>query len=287
MAELPEVRAMTEVIAPKLELYTIRSAVVNNAAILSNGNTMEFKEAVINRTITSVNSFGKTLVVNFSDGSKMRVKFALTGELDITSEIPTGVDVMLGLCNGTYVSIVDHRHFAKIIIEPPFHGIEEMELPDIAQKVVTSVVSSCPDAMSDAVTPEYVFKMVNRSSVSIKTLLCDQSIIAGIGNTYADEILFRAAINPTRRANTLSIRDCEELTKAIHSVLSEFIRVSREYAKEDFRLSKIEKYAHKFTEVHGRSDCHVCGSRIKYIRLAGKGTYFCEKCQGVIYASYL
>jgi formamidopyrimidine-DNA glycosylase len=118
--------------------------------------------------------------------------------------------------------------------------------------------------------------VVARRGIPIKTLLLDQTFIAGLGNIYVDEALFRSAIHPARPASSLTPTHRQTLLSHIPGVLAEGIRQGG--------AKIIHNVAHpvdEFPAVHGRvgEPCFVCGTTIEKTRVGGRGTYFCPKCQ--------
>lgn len=280
MAELPEIVAMTSAIATKLELYTIRSVVVNNAAPLYDGSAKNFRSGIVNKMIVRVWSFGKYLVLDLDDESKIVMHFALKGELDVSNKKPHCADVIIGLCNGEYVSFVDHQNLAKIFLVPSEKAIRDAGLPQLALETSQILDNLGPEAVCKAFNEDYLYAKVIHSTMTIKSLLCNQSIVSGIGNTYVDEILFDAKIMPNRKCSTLDRIDCMHIVRSVRVVLGHFIYLARLAAVSDFRLSTIEKSTHKHTKVHCKAICPECKQRISYKLVAGKGTYFCQRCQG-------
>jgi len=121
-------------------------------------------------------------------------------------------------------------------------------------------------------------KVISRRGIPVKTLLLDQSFVAGLGNIYVDEVLFRAGVHPTRPANSLKPKQVRTIIEAIPPVLAEGIEIGG--------AKIINHRAHPvndFPAVHGRSGeaCFVCGTTIEKIRVGARGTYLCPKCQRV------
>jgi formamidopyrimidine-DNA glycosylase len=136
------------------------------------------------------------------------------------------------------------------------------------------------EPLGDAFTPEMLGEIC-RSSTRVKSLLLDQRKIAGIGNIYADEALFRAGIRPTRRAASLRPEEIRSLRRAIRLVLQAGIRHRgssianyRDACGEPGRFAAL----HRVYQRHGEA-CHVCGTPIRRIVLGQRGTHFCPTCQ--------
>jgi formamidopyrimidine-DNA glycosylase len=137
-----------------------------------------------------------------------------------------------------------------------------------------------PDPLSDAFTPEYLAAVFNRKA-SVKGLLLDQSIVAGLGNIYVDEVLFAAGVHPARKANTLS---AEELRK-VHAATRDILRRAIELRGTTFdsyhdAFGETGKFQHQL-KVFARAGepCSNCGTDISKSRVAGRGTHACLACQ--------
>ena len=110
----------------------------------------------------------------------------------------------------------------------------------------------------------------------------DQTIIAGLGNIYADESLFFASVRPDRKCSELSLKDVEKIVEGAKKTMEDSLNAGgstiRNYVKADGTKGN---YLDLFAKVYGREGkkCEKCGSEIKKIRVAGRGTHFCERCQ--------
>ncbi len=137
-----------------------------------------------------------------------------------------------------------------------------------------------PDPFSEKFTPEYLADAFRRNA-RVKGLLLDQSVVAGLGNIYVDEVLFAAGVHPTRKANTIS----PEETRKIHAATRDILRRAI-----DLKGTTFDSYHDAFGETGGYQDhlqvfdredepCPRCGTPIVKTRVAGRGTYTCPTCQ--------
>ena len=109
--------------------------------------------------------------------------------------------------------------------------------------------------------------------------MLDQSIITGIGNIYVDEILFMSMINPTRKANLVSIYDCDNIIKATIKTLTEAIKLGGTTIRSFTSSEGVTGLFQNKLLVHGQGVCPICKYNICKIRVGGRGTYYCPKCQ--------
>ena len=137
-----------------------------------------------------------------------------------------------------------------------------------------------PDPLSEDFTPEYLEKALERRA-TVKGLLLDQSVVAGLGNIYVDEVLFAARVHPARKANTLSPQEITAIHAATRDILGRAI---------ELRGTTFDSYHDAFGErgafqhqlkVFARAGepCPVCGAQIAKSRVAGRGTHACPECQ--------
>ena len=125
---------------------------------------------------------------------------------------------------------------------------------------------------------EDVYEKIHRSSLPIKTLLLDQSILTGIGNIYANEICFRMRMDPRTRGKRLSKKRIQELIDVSRQVLDEAIKQGGTTI-HSFDANGIHGLFQVELDVHEQKTCSICGSDIKKIILNGRGTYYCPVCQ--------
>ena len=138
-----------------------------------------------------------------------------------------------------------------------------------------------PEPLTCDFTPEALSNILIKHNIPIKALLCDQNIIAGIGNMYADEALFTARVDPEKKAKDLSKEEVKQLHQAVCQVLSAGIDHGgasvNTYQHPDGGQGTAQQsfcVAHRYGEL-----CPYCGTRIERMRIRGRGTYFCPRCQ--------
>jgi len=171
--------------------------------------------------------------------------------------------------DGTILSLKDPRRFgsldlmptADIGVWPPFQALG-------------------PEPLGDALSGGWFKRAFAGRSAAVKLLLLDQRIVAGLGNIYACEALYRARINPTRAAGNLSLPRLKRLASAIPEVLEEAIAAGgsslRDFAQPDGELG----YFSKQFAVYGREgDACACGGKVRRIVQGGRSTFYCPRCQ--------
>lgn len=134
-----------------------------------------------------------------------------------------------------------------------------------------------PEPLSGDFNGQYLFDATRNRKVAVKQLIMDSSVVAGVGNIYANEALFRARIHPGRAAGTLSLQESSELVAAIREELEGSITVGSSY-----RVAEESVAYHPLAfKVYGRAGkaCLACGEPLDEIRLGNRSTVFCRRCQ--------
>ncbi|MBW6432075.1 DNA-formamidopyrimidine glycosylase, partial [Patescibacteria group bacterium] len=138
-----------------------------------------------------------------------------------------------------------------------------------------------PEPFSNNFNSAYLIKIFKNKSIAIKKALLDQKIIAGIGNIYADEILYTSKIHPETPAKSLTIKEINAIVKNTRIILRASIELrgtsSSDYRDTDGNKGKYEKMLKVYRRTNQK--CASCGGEITRIKVGGRGTHFCPKCQ--------
>ncbi len=138
-----------------------------------------------------------------------------------------------------------------------------------------------PDPFSEDFTPEYLARAFERRA-SVKGLLLDQSVVAGLGNIYVDEVLFAAGVHPARKADSLSVEEIRSIHAATRDILGRAIELrGTTFDSYHDAFGETGEFQHQL-RVFSRAGepCPVCGAQIAKSRVAGRGTHTCPACQG-------
>jgi formamidopyrimidine-DNA glycosylase len=253
MPEMPEVEARRRAIEQAFIGSRLTSLNIYKKGIIKHADA-PMQRNVIGKTLRSVDRRGKYLIFEFLDALKMTFHFGLFGEMEIggTEDEFSSVCVRLAFDNKRALFLLK---WASIWFGM---GIEELEKlgPD-------------PLAEPEKFMLQYLINALAKRKTKIKPFLMDQSIIAGIGAVYADEILFQSGILPTRSANDLSGKEASRLYDAIIKTLKTAVKKTVALGRED----------RPFLSLENRQSCPVCGTQIVNTRLAGRRTLYCPSCQ--------
>jgi formamidopyrimidine-DNA glycosylase len=274
MPELPEVETIRRQLAPALEGRRVERAEVLDARWSEPAAPSAVADAVEGRVVLSVGRRGKYFDVELDGEVHLVMHLRMTGNLLL---VPAGDDgeqpyvrVRLGLDDGSTVLFADPRRF----------GTGLVLLGDDARDEYFSARLGVEPLSADF-TPEALRTLAKGRRSPVKAFLLSQERIAGVGNIYADEALFRARVHPLRPVGTLRRPQLEALHEAVVESLEAGID-ARGASIDDFRHTDGARgsFQDRFL-VHRREGepCPRCGTGIVKLRAAGRGTYICPRCQ--------
>lgn len=272
MPELPEVEVIRRALAPCVVGRTIVEARITEPRLTRRRGAPEaVAKTIVGRRIRALRRRGKFFLFDLGEDSLV-VRLGMTGQLlwwDAKKRFRPDIHTHahLGLSRGAILSYRDVRKFGEIFVVPSL--------------AVNSALGVGIEPLDAAFTAAALAKMCREHRVCIKTLLLDQRRIAGIGNIYADEALFRAGVRPTRAASSLCPEEILAVRRCIRAVLAAGIR-HRGSSISDFRDPSGEPGGfaplHRVYHRHG-APCVVCATPISRIVLGQRGTHFCPACQ--------
>lgn len=268
MPELPEVETTVSELRSKIIGRKILKIWTDTGKIFK-PDFSTFKKGVIGQTIKAVSRRGKNIVIKLGSGKYILVHQKMTGSLLYGTEIKNPyIHLILFLDKGK-LALSDLRKFAKVAFIPDLK-----DYPDY-QKLG-------PEPLSREFTFEKFREIIKKSKGKIKKVLLDQNKIAGIGNIYSDEILFKAKISPLRETQKLKAKEAKILYLAIKKILKKAIK-AKGTSVSDYRRPSGEKgnFA-KFLKVYRREGefCpRSCGGKIQRLKFGGRSAHFCPKCQ--------
>jgi formamidopyrimidine-DNA glycosylase len=267
--ELPEVETIKNELLPYVKDRTITDVNLIWEGVVRGITPDEFRRRLIGQKIISLGRRGKYLIFNLSGGEKMVSHLKLTGALLVKQadcEPERFVRAIICLDNGMNLQLRDPRKFARLWLTSD-------------PAIVTGKLG--PEPLTDEFSSKWLRDHLNNRGTLIKPLLLDQKFIAGIGNMYADEALFEANIHPARPTASLKPEEITRLYHAIIKVLKKALGEKGASVQNYLRPSGEKGTAHlEFNVAHRRGEsCPVCGTPLGYMKLRGRGTYFCPHCQ--------
>lgn len=277
MPELPEVETVRRIAAPLVIGRTITDILVNPTfpCVLEGPDGMEPRTVLPGRTILDVQRRGKYLQLLLNDELWLVIHLRMTGRLLVVDHNVPPVrfqHVALALDNGVDLRFGDQRKFGRV----------RLTLPDEIDALSARLG---PEPWDRRVTGAWLHQAFQRRSGKIKAVLLDQHLLAGLGNIYVDEALFRTRIHPERIARDLTLDEATRLVAAIRHVLSSAIE-NRGTTFSTFENPYGESGSNAaFLHVYGKGrqglPCPRCGTPLEHLVVGGRGTTLCPRCQPV------
>lgn len=270
MPELPEVETIATGVHQRLRGDTILSASFSRYPQPFKTPPDEMAAALAHRRIRRVHRVGKHIVFDLDTPESPAVSLQWIVHLGMTGSLlvahpqlpqPPHTHAVLHLASGRELRFVDPRRFGRLAL-----ASAEFEGPGTEPLTVS---------LDDFVA------LFRGRKLSIKAALLNQSLLHGVGNIYADESLFRAGIRPTRRAGRLAREQLARLHTALRAVLRAAIRAGGSSVSDYVDAEGSKGFFQVQHRVYGREGkpCRTCGTPIRRIVLAGRGTHFCPRCQ--------
>lgn len=271
MPELPEV----ETIRRGLEKAILRKKIAA-VRVLAPQSVLPGKAVFIKRLvgqkIGDIERKGKYLVFNLSGGGRLIAHLRMTGQLiycprKLAAEPQRFSRAILTFEGGSVLHFNDMRKFGRL------------EAADSARASV--VLARLGDDALTVREASFMEAMWRRPNAAVKAALLDQQLFAGVGNIYADEICHAARVLPERAIKTLTEKDLVKMHRAMKSILARSVRCGGTSISDYVDAAGKEGSYERHLRVYGRDGeaCYKCGYEIQKIRVAGRGTHYCGKCQ--------
>lgn len=271
MPELPEVEYVARQLRQQLAGRRIVGVRVLWERAVSGMAASDFERELQGRRIADIRRRGKHLLIGLEDGRTLVVHRRMSGNLVFSPPAPEGepyVRVAFDLDDGRRLLYTDPRKFGRLQLLDPA-GLDE------------HLSALGPEPLDDEFTPAVLAERLAGRNRALKALLLDQSVIAGLGNIYADEALYRARLHPLRTAASLTPDEVRALYAGIRGALetgianggTTFGRYRDVYNEAGTNLEHVEVYRRT------GEPCPRCGTPIARIVVGQRGTHYCPNCQ--------
>ncbi|NLM41638.1 MAG: DNA-formamidopyrimidine glycosylase [Firmicutes bacterium] len=274
MPELPEVETVRRSLLPVVLAKPISSVDIFTERIVQNRPADEFRDLLVGRSFVDLTRRGKYLLFALEGGWELVAHLRMTGRLIYYSSpsIPLAKHTSAVFRFGAEgeLRFEDVRKFGTLDLVPAGD-----------YRSVKGLYTLGVEPLSEAFTLDRFQELVHGRKTKIKSLLLDQTKIAGLGNIYADESLFMAGIHPERSAESLTAEELERL----HTAIREVLQLAIEHQGTTFRDYRTgfgrEGSFQNQLQIYGKKgeECPRCGVSLQYRKVAGRTSHFCPHCQ--------
>ncbi|TMC52979.1 MAG: bifunctional DNA-formamidopyrimidine glycosylase/DNA-(apurinic or apyrimidinic site) lyase [Chloroflexi bacterium] len=273
MPELPEVETIVADLRPHLVGRTITRCELSFPTIVRHPEPEVFIDSVVGMRIESVGRRGKYILIGLVEDLFLVVHLGMTGQLrlvDPVAPLENHTHAVLFLDDGKQLRYRDPRRFGRLLLGTQQALLDAKKMPRLG-----------PEPIDPEFAADELYRRLHKRRTALKAVLLDQAAIAGVGNIYADESLHKARLRPDRIAGTVSKKSAARLHESLRESLQTAITN---------RGSSVDTYRDAWGEIGGQQDrllvygragepCFTCGRPLSVIRIAGRTTVFCRRCQ--------
>ncbi len=287
MPELPEVETIVRDLSKALRCKTFSEGIIHDAFVLratasscecpvrgpsvrheDRRQQKDFIRRLKGQVISKITRRGKAVIVHLASGEFLVIQLMMTGQLIANGPKDKHTRLTFVFSDGSRLLYNDQRRFGRIRLVESLSQIQHFNILG-------------PEPFSQEFNPAYMRELFRKTIRPVKNVLLDHTFVAGIGNIYACEVLFRSQLSPQRQARRISLAEIKTIHRAIIEVLKEAI-AHRGSSIRNYRDGEGQKG--RFNErlaVYSRQGlpCLRCQSLVQRISQAGRGTFYCGHCQ--------
>lgn len=272
MPEKPEVITVARTLEEKILGKKITDCHIYWNNIIAFPTAKEFQNKIKNQMIHKITTRGKFLVLEL-DHDNLLIHLRMEGKF---------------LFRGKNEPLGKHEHVEFLLDDKEsfrYHDVRKFGKMYLISKEDTYQVKPLSELGYEYddlnLTKEYLYEKIHSKNLPIKTVLLDQTIIAGIGNIYDNEILFMSKISPQKKASQLTKKDCQNIIDNTKIVLQKAITLGGTTIRSFTSAEGVHGLFQNELLIHGKNGekCIHCGSIIQKIQIGGRGTYYCPSCQ--------
>jgi formamidopyrimidine-DNA glycosylase len=271
--ELPEVETIVADLRPHLTGRTIVSCELIFPPIVRHPEPEAFIDSVAGMRIVAVRRRGKYILLDLQQDLLLVVHLGMTGHLRLVAAdatIEKHTHAIFPLDDGRHLRYHDPRRFGRLLLGTEASLVGAKKMPVLG-----------PEPIDVGFAAEELYQRLHKRRTALKAVLLDQAAIAGVGNIYADESLHRARLRPDRLARSLSRKSVQRLHESLRESL--LVAIAN-------RGSSVDTYRDAWGDLGGQQEklmvygragepCFTCGRPLALIRIAGRSTVFCRRCQ--------
>lgn len=271
MPEMPEVETVRRILQKKVVGKTISKTIIKDPIIIKEISPIDFANAIHGKTIEGIERYGKYLFFMLGDITlvshlRMEGKYFIYDQ----HELKKHDHIAFKFTDGTLLVYNDTRKFGTMHL---------MQTSEMWSHPALSKLGIEP--LSADLTPTYLRTKAKGKTKTVKEFLLDQTVICGLGNIYVDEVLFMSKIHPKTSVANLKPRHYQAIVDNTNLVITKAIDEGGTTVKSFMASNEAHGLFQHSLNVYGRTGqaCNVCGSTIEKIKIGGRGTHFCPKCQ--------
>lgn len=271
MPEIAEVETVRNVLKERILNKKIKKVKILYKNIIENDEKY-FQDVLINNEFKDILRKGKWLIFELNNHYlishlRMEGKYFLKNS---SENIEKHEHVIISFSDNTDLRYHDTRKFGKMKI---VNKEDLMKTEEIKKQGI--------EPIDNKLTSEYLLEKFKNKKLPMKTILLDQTIISGLGNIYADEVLYAAKIHPLKLAKDLSVDECERIVNSSKKIIERAIKEGGTTIKSYTSSLGVTGNYQNYLKVHTKEnkECEICGTKIKRIKVGGRSTYYCEICQ--------
>ncbi|MFN3326785.1 MAG: bifunctional DNA-formamidopyrimidine glycosylase/DNA-(apurinic or apyrimidinic site) lyase [Bryobacteraceae bacterium] len=268
MPELPEVEAVASRIRQDAQGAQIASVEIQRPRVIAPQTPDHFRQLTEKARLTTVERRGKHLILRLSNVNAIHIHLRLSGNVRVVPDgrlLPAATRLTLHLRDGRAIILEDARALARASALPA------AEIPKLFEDLG-------PEPLSPEFTPDLLAAEAARSRQPAKLFLMNQKHLAGLGNVYAAEALFRAGIHPLKPMNKLSKPRIAALHAAIVETLRDAVQSAMLAYSQPGEIGEAEWFPRAVYRRAGEP-CPRCGRKVRRIEQGGRSTYYCPGCQ--------
>lgn len=273
MPELPEVETVRNVLKLWVNGRTIKSSSIYYEKVLENIRFSDFESKIANQKIHDVERIGKHLIFILDDyvllsHLRMEGKYYLIENNEMDEKQNKHKIISFMLDDDKMLLYHDVRKFGKMKLLDKKDYLKDESLAKLGKEPFT-------------MNKKELYEKIKNSNKPIKELILDQTIMAGLGNIYADEVLFLSKLNPLKKGKEISLNKCQIIIDNSIIVLNKAIEAGGSTIRSYHSGHNVDGKFQNELNVYGKKGekCPVCSSSIEKIVVGGRGTHYCPKCQ--------
>lgn len=270
MPELPEVETVRATLQEQIVGLKIVKVDIKYDAIVDDDNDY-FINNIVNKKVIGMSRLAKFLIFELEVGAiishlRMEGKYFYVPKDSMDNK---HIHVKIYFDNDYMLCYQDVRKFGRMTYKNNDEIYSTKPLADVGIDPI----------LTKEIEIKTIYDKIIRKSLPIKSVLLDQSIIAGLGNIYVDEVLYASKILPTRISKTLSYEQVESIVNNTVLILKKAIKYKGTTIRSYTSSLGVSGEYQNFLLVHTKKECMNCSGKIEKIKIGGRGTYFCKNCQ--------